>query len=104
MTQTLQPHCLFYSYIPHRNQSDIPIFDSSIAGTPALGQIFSKNIWTGYDLIEENNSLTAAITTRFIDEATGVERFRAAIGQRYYFSDDKLAWNGTTKKRETTGK
>lgn len=98
MTQTLEPR-LFYSYIPHRNQSDIPIFDSSIADA-SFGQIFSENSWTGYDRIEENNSLTAAITTRFIDEASGVERFRAAIGQRYYFSDDKLAWNGTTEERD----
>ncbi|MBL8514629.1 MAG: LPS assembly protein LptD, partial [Betaproteobacteria bacterium] len=38
--------------------------------------------------------MTAAVTTRFIEDATGIERLRAAIGQRYYFEPQKVTLSG----------
>jgi LPS-assembly protein len=38
------------------------------------------------------------VTTRFLDANTGVERFKAMIGQRYYFSDQRVTLPGETQR------
>ncbi len=86
--QTLEPR-LFYLHVPSRNQADIPNFDSSRLDV-GFPQMFAENRFTGSDRIGDANNLTAALTTRFIDHDTGRERLRAMIGQRYYFSDEKV--------------
>ncbi len=82
--QTLEPR-LFYAYIPFRDQSALPNFDSALADLN-YAQLFTENIYSGYDRIAEANQLTFALATRVLDDETGAERLRAAIGQRYYFS------------------
>lgn len=82
-TQTLEPR-IFYTYIPHRDQSDIPNFDSSLSEL-SFGSIFQENRWTSYDRFYETKDITAAITTRFLANDTGDEWFRATIGQQYHF-------------------
>ncbi len=86
--QTLEPR-LFYLRVPSREQSDIPLFDTNRFDV-GFAQIFAENRYSGSDRIGDANDLTAALTTRFIDAETGVERLRALIGQRYYFSDQKV--------------
>lgn len=86
--QTLEPR-LFYLRVPSRDQKDIPLFDSNRFDV-GFAQIFAENRYSGSDRIGDANDLTAAVTTRFIDAETGVERLRALIGQRYYFSDQKV--------------
>lgn len=93
MTQTLEPR-LFYVRTPYRDQSQFPVFDSALADFN-FAQIFSENRFVGHDRISDANQLTAAVTSRLIEE-NGLERLRAAIGQRYYFSDPKVAISGTT--------
>ncbi len=90
--QTLEPR-LFYSYTPYRDQSDIPIFDSTLADFN-FAQIYSENTWSGYDRFAESNQLSGTITTRLIDDATGLEWIRASIGQRFYFNDKTVGWSG----------
>ncbi len=87
MTQTLEPR-LFYVYTPYKDQSKYPIFDS---GEPSFGYatLFTENRFAGYDRITDANNLTAALTTRFIEEG-GTERMRFTIGQRYYFRDQRV--------------
>ena len=85
MLQTLEPR-LFYSYTPYRNQSQIPLFDSSVADLN-FAQLYSENTWAGYDRIAETNQMTASVTSRFIDANSGLEWIQASIGQRYYFND-----------------
>ena len=86
--QTLEPR-LFYLRVPSRNQDDIPLFDSNRFDV-GFAQIFAENRYSGSDRIGDANDLTAAVTTRFIDAETGVERVRALVGQRYYFSDQEV--------------
>ena len=95
-TQTLEPR-LFYAYIPYKDQSEIPVFDSSLSDMN-FAQLFTANTWTNYDRINEANHLTAALTTRFLDNETGAEWFRAAIGQRYYFNDYEINYSGRREK------
>ncbi len=88
-TQTLEPR-LFYLNIPYRKQEDIPIFDTALADFN-FAQIFADNQFSGWDRINNANQLTAAVTSRLIDPASGAEVMRAMLGQRVYFSDDKVA-------------
>ena len=88
-SQTLEPR-LFYVYAPNRNQSDIPIFDSSEADLN-FSTLFRENQFTGNDRINNANQVSVAFTTRFIDTDTGIQRMSASVGQRYYFADQKVA-------------
>lgn len=91
-TQTLEPR-LFYAYIPYKDQSAIPIFDTSLSDMN-FAQLFTENTWSGYDRINEANHVTAALTTRFLDDETGSEWFRAAVGQRFYLNSHEIAYSG----------
>ena len=62
MTQTLEPRA-FYVYAPNRNQSQIPLFDTAVADFN-YAQIFSENMFSGGDRINDANQLTAAVTSR----------------------------------------
>ncbi|WP_432240729.1 LPS-assembly protein LptD [Herbaspirillum robiniae] len=93
MTQTLEPR-LFYVRTPYRDQSQFPNFDSGLADFN-FAQIFSENRFVGHDRISDANQLTAAVTSRLIEE-NGLERLRMAVGQRYYFADPKVVLDGTT--------
>ncbi|MBQ8829809.1 MAG: LPS-assembly protein LptD [Burkholderiaceae bacterium] len=86
--QTLEPR-LYYAYIPYRNQSRMPNFDSSSVDMN-FGQLFSPNIYTGWDRIAEANQLSGTVTTRLLDSNSGEEWFNATVGQRYYFSDQRV--------------
>jgi len=94
--QTLEPR-LYYVNIPYRDQSKMPVFDSAISDFN-FAQIFSENRYSGYDRINDANQLTAAVTTRFLDATTGVERFKAMLGQRYYFSAQRVSITGETAR------
>jgi LPS-assembly protein len=94
--QTLEPK-LFYAYIPFRDQSQLPNFDSALADLN-YAQLFTENIYSGYDRISEANQLTLALATRIIDDETGAERLRAAIAQRYYFTSQRVTLPGETPR------
>lgn len=89
LTQTLEPR-LYYLYVPYKDQSRMPIFDS---GEPDFNfaQIFSENRFTGGDRISDANQATLALTSRFIESETGQERVRAAVAQRYFFRAPRVA-------------
>ncbi len=86
--QTLEPR-LYYVNIPFRDQSQFPKFSTSESDFN-FAQIFTENQFIGGDRINDANQLTAALTTRFIEDDTGVERLRAAIAQRYYFDTQQV--------------
>ncbi|GAA5095604.1 LPS-assembly protein LptD [Wohlfahrtiimonas larvae] len=86
--QTLEPR-LFYLYVPYRNQSNIPIFDTGSV-TPSFDSLFATNQFTGADRQSNANQITAALTTRFINEDTGVEHLRLSAGQIYYIDDPRI--------------
>jgi LPS-assembly protein len=87
--QTLEPR-LFYLYIPGKNQDTLPNFDT---GLPEFTytNLFRENRFSGGDRVGDSNQITAAVTTRFIDEENGNERARASIGRIYYFSDREVS-------------
>ncbi|MCE1238674.1 MAG: LPS assembly protein LptD [Azonexaceae bacterium] len=96
--QTLEPR-LYYVRIPYRDQSNIPVFDTGLSDFN-FAQIFSENRYSGYDRINDANQLTAALTTRILDSETGAERFRAMLGQRYYFDRQRVSLPNETTREE----
>ncbi|WGS50407.1 LPS-assembly protein LptD [Paraburkholderia sp. D15] len=98
--QTLEPR-LYYVYTPYRNQEFAPLFDTAESDF-GLAEIFSPNTFVGNDRIADANRLTAAITTRFINPATGDERARFVIAQQYYFQDQRVTLTPTQTSTQAT--
>jgi LPS-assembly protein len=90
--QTLEPR-LYYAYIPYRDQSQLPNFDSAQADFN-FAQLFTENIFVGGDRIGEANQVTGALVSRFIETDSGIERLRAAVGQRFYFASQLVTLPG----------
>jgi LPS-assembly protein len=83
-TQTFEPR-LVYSYVPYRNQDELPIFDS---GLPDLNltELFRTNRYVGWDRVGDANQVALAFTTRLFDHNSGAEYLSATVGQIRYFS------------------
>jgi LPS-assembly protein len=99
LTQTLEPR-LYYLRVPYRDQSKLPLFDTSVADFN-FAQIFSENLFSGWDRIADANQLTLALTTRFLDPETGAQRVRATIGQRQYFNEQRVTLSPSDAARKT---
>jgi LPS-assembly protein len=83
-TQTLEPR-MVYSYVPYRNQDELPIFDTGIPDLN-LTELFRTNRYVGYDRIGDANQLALAVTTRLFDTVSGTQYLSATIGQIRYFT------------------
>lgn len=83
LTQTLEPR-LYYLYVPYRDQSALPVFDSTELDF-SIDQLFRTNRFSGADRMGDANQLTLALTTRFLEDASGQERLSASLGQIQYF-------------------
>lgn len=84
-THTLEPR-LFYLYVPRQNQSNIPVFDSSIYDF-WFASLFRENRFSGMDRIQDANQVSAALTSRLLDPATGLETLKFNVGEIFYFQN-----------------
>jgi LPS-assembly protein len=91
-TQTLEPK-LYYVYIPYRDQSQIPNFESGLQDIN-FATIYSENQFSGHDRINDANQLTLGVNSRLINPETGVEVLRAGLAQRYYFRPQQVTLPG----------
>jgi LPS-assembly protein len=87
-TQTLEPR-VFYVYVPFRDQSQLPNFDSAKTDF-SFAQMLTENRFSGSDRINDANQVTVALTSRFIQSSTGMERLRLAVGQQISFIDRQI--------------
>ncbi len=94
---TLEPRA-YYLWVPYRNQNDLPNFDTSVPDFNAA-QLFSENYYVGQDRISNANQLTLAATSRLIRPDNGQEAVRAFVGQRFYFTDQKVRLDPQTPLR-----
>ncbi len=83
--QTLEPQA-YYVYIPYRNQSQIPIFDTTV-NTLTYDQLFAYNRFSGIDRINDANRLSLGVASRFLQADSGAEILRAAVGEIIYFKN-----------------
>jgi len=98
--QTLEPR-LFYLYVPYKDQSGYPNFTTAETDFN-FQRFFSENRFVGGDRIGDANQLTFALTTRLIESGTGLERFKAALGQVYYFTPPKVTLGDTPPPAKTS--
>ncbi|MFY1665383.1 LPS-assembly protein LptD [Pseudomonas sp. Pseu.R1] len=89
--QTLEPRA-YYLYVPYKDQTDIPIFDSGET-TFDYASLFRDNRFVGSDRIGDENKLSLGVTNRWIED-NGFERQRFSIGQALYFADRKVQLPG----------
>ena len=83
-TQTLEPR-LVYSYVPYRNQDELPIFDTGLPDMNLI-ELFRTNRYVGDDRIGDANQVALGMTTRLFDQSTGTQYLSATIGQIRYFT------------------
>jgi len=86
--QTLEPR-LLYLYVPYRDQSDLPNFDTGIADLN-LVQLFRTNRYVGADRLSDANQLSFGLTSRLLDAESGEEFLSATVGQAYYFDEPRV--------------
>ncbi len=86
--QTLEPR-LLYTYVPYRDQSSLPLFDT---GLPDLNlvQLFRSQRYVGGDRISDANQLAMGATTRLVDADSGRQLLSATLGQIYYFKPPRV--------------
>lgn len=89
---TLEPRAQ-YTYIPFRDQSDIPIFDT-IAPDFNLIQLFRQNRYVGHDRLGDTRQLSWGLTSRMLNSATGYELLTATIGQTRFFDNGDVTLPG----------
>ena len=91
-TQTLEPR-LYYLRVPYRNQNDLPILDTQLP-TFDFPSLFRTNTFVGADRQTNANNLTAALTTRLIDNDSGDQLLSASVGQIHYFGMQRVQLPG----------
>ena len=89
--QTLEPR-MYYLYVPYKNQTDIPLFDSGET-LFSYDSLFRDNRFSGVDRIGDENKLSLGVTSRWIED-NGFERQNISLGQAYYFKDRKVQLPG----------
>jgi len=98
LTQTLEPK-IYYVYIPFRDQSQIPNFESGLQDIN-FATIFSENQFSGYDRINDANQVTFGLTSRFLNADNGIERLRVGVAQRYYFRSQQVSLPGVPPRSD----
>jgi len=108
--QTLEPR-LFYLKVPYEDQSNlvidengsVSVFDTANSNQ-SLAQLFEENRFTGADRVGDANQLSFALTTRFLDQSSGIDNFSASIGRTYFYEDRLVTLPGqlprTNKKSD----
>ena len=91
-TQTLEPR-LYYVKAEFKDQSAFPDFDTR-EFTPSYNLLFRDERFNGGDRISDEDRLTMALTTRYIDKKTGQERFTASIAQSVNYQDRYVSLTG----------
>jgi len=98
--QTLEPR-VFYLNVPYRDQARLPNFTTAESDFN-FSQIFTENRFVGGDRVGDANQVTIALTSRLIESSTGLERFRAALGQVYYFRPPRVSLEDTTRDNKSS--
>ncbi len=89
--QTLEPRA-FYVYVPFRDQSLLPNFDSAESDF-SFAQMLTENRFSGSDRVNDANQLTLALTSRLLEPESGIELLRVAIGQQFRFVNRRVTFD-----------
>ena len=98
----LEPR-LYYLYVPYREQSDIPVFDTGLR-TLSYSELFRPNRFSGGDRIADENALSYGLSWSLIDTQQGTVPLSLRIAQRYRFEDSETTLHpGDTASYEKAG-
>lgn len=86
--QTLEPRA-YYLYVPFRDQTQLPIFDTSYPGFD-YNQLFRDNRFSGLDRVGDANQFTLSVSSRFLSEQTGDEQLSLTLGQILYLNERRV--------------
>jgi len=92
---TIEPR-LFYLYIPETDQTDIPVFDSSLYDF-GFNSLFRENRFSSVDRVQDANQISFAMKSRLIDSETGLERLNLSVGDILYFKDRNVTLTGVSE-------
>ncbi|UTA48604.1 LPS-assembly protein LptD [Simiduia sp. 21SJ11W-1] len=99
--QTFEPR-VFYFNSPEQDHSDLyrvtdrnrsVQFDTTET-TFSYNQLFRESRFNGGDRIDDANQTSVGLTTRFIEASSGIERFRASLGQIFYAANRNVTLSG----------
>ncbi|MGH8505968.1 MAG: LPS-assembly protein LptD [Stenotrophobium sp.] len=90
--QTLEPQ-IGYLYVPYRDQSSLPVFDSGLADFDNT-QLFERNRYYGGDRISDANHATFALGSRLMNPETGTVWLSSSLGEIYRFSAPRVTLPG----------
>jgi len=97
LAQTLEPR-LLYTWIPFRDQSALPVFDTGLPDLDLL-QLFRSNRYVGGDRLGDANQLAIGVTTRLLQADTGRQFLAATIGQKLYFEPPRVTLDSESPER-----
>src|SRR5690606_38219169 len=89
LRQTLEPR-LLYVNTPYREQRLFPNYDAA-ARDFNFASIYAPNAFSGVDRVSDAHQLTAGLTTRLVDVASGAEALTLTMVQRYLFRPQQVA-------------
>lgn len=92
--QTLEPR-IFYVYVPYKNQDSLPNFDTAQADF-SFTQMFTENRFFGSDRIGDAKHVTLAMTSRLLEQGSGMERLKVTMGERFSFKTPRVNLNTPT--------
>jgi LPS-assembly protein len=91
-TVTLEPRVM-YLYVPHRNQTDLPVFDTAVPDLDPV-ELFRTNRYVGADRVGDANQVSAGATTRLLNALDGRQYLTATLGQEVYFTTPRVTLPG----------
>ena len=93
-TQAVTPYADIRYRLEVVDQTGLPNFDS--AGKDFnFNSIFSDNAFSGVDRVSDAHQVTAGVTTRVLDAASGGEALRLGVVQRYLLRTQQITPEGT---------
>jgi len=97
MTQTLLPQ-FFALHVPFEDQTNLPVFDSGLADF-SLSGIYSENIFSGQDRINDADQITIGVTSKFLEYESGAEWFALTVAQRFHYDEEFVNLNASDTPR-----
>lgn len=85
--QSIAPR-LKYLHTPHKDQSDIPNFETAISAI-SYQQLLSDSWFLGYDRIQDLHALTPALNYRYVDN-NGLTRLDASVAEQFFIDSPKV--------------
>ncbi|WP_211248234.1 LPS-assembly protein LptD [Brackiella oedipodis] len=96
--QTLEPR-LYYLYIPYRDQSDLPVYDTNTTSLD-FATAFAENRYAGWDRINNANQITAGLTSRWLDKDTNYERLAVEVAQRFHMQKQRVTIDNLEREED----